>query len=73
MADVFGSYWGGQITLKAPPQAVWKLLVDAENWSSYFPYQNQVRILGGASELALGTKYTRITVGFLMSLVITEY
>jgi uncharacterized protein YndB with AHSA1/START domain len=61
------------IDVKAPPEVVWKLLVDAENWSSYFPYEDQVRILGGASELALETKYTRVTVGFPMSLVITEY
>jgi hypothetical protein len=24
------------IDVKAPPEVVWKLLVDAENWSSYF-------------------------------------
>jgi hypothetical protein len=24
------------IDVNAPPQVVWKLLVDAENWSSYF-------------------------------------
>jgi hypothetical protein len=25
------------IDLKAPPEVVWKLLVDARNWSSHFP------------------------------------
>jgi uncharacterized protein YndB with AHSA1/START domain len=60
------------IDVKAPPEVVWRLLVDAENWSSYFPPENQVKILGGSSELALGTRYTRVTVGFPMSLVITE-
>ena len=60
------------IDVKAPPEVIWKLLVDAENWSSYFPYEDRVKILGGASELTLGTKYTRVTVGFPMSLVITE-
>ncbi len=25
------------IDVRAPPEVVWKLLVDAENWSSYFP------------------------------------
>ena len=24
------------IDIKAPPEVVWKLLVDAENWSRYF-------------------------------------
>jgi predicted SnoaL-like aldol condensation-catalyzing enzyme/uncharacterized protein YndB with AHSA1/START domain len=60
------------IDVKAPSEVVWKLLVDAENWSSYFPAENQVTILNGEPELALGTKYSRVTVGFPMSLVVTE-
>jgi uncharacterized protein YndB with AHSA1/START domain len=58
--------------VKAPPEVVWKLLVDAENWSSYFPYENQVKILNGEKELALGTVYTRVTVGFNLRLTVTE-
>jgi uncharacterized protein YndB with AHSA1/START domain len=61
------------VEVKAPPEVVWKLLVDAENWSSYFPAENQVKILTGEPELALGTKYSRVTVGFLMNLIVTEY
>ncbi|TDN62190.1 SRPBCC domain-containing protein [Paraburkholderia sp. BL10I2N1] len=60
------------IDVKAPPGVVWKLLVDARNWSSYFPAEDQVKILNGETELVLGTRYTRVTVGFPMSLVITE-
>src|SRR6185437_2341546 len=61
------------IDVKAPPEVVWKLLVEAENWSSYFPAEDQVKILSGEKELAPGTKYSRVTVGFPMSLVVTEY
>src|ERR1700678_1643797 len=61
------------IDVNAPPQVVWKLLVDAENWSSYFPAEDQVKILTGEPELALGTKYSRVTVGFPMHLIVTEY
>jgi uncharacterized protein YndB with AHSA1/START domain len=60
------------IDVKAPPEVVWKLLVDAENWSRYFHAEDQVKILTGGQELALGTKYSRVTVGFLMNLVVTE-
>ena len=60
------------IDVKAPPEVVWKLLVDAENWSRYFPAEDQVKILSGGRELALGTRYSRVTVGFPMSLVVTE-
>lgn len=61
------------IDVKAPPEVVWKLLVDATNWSKYFPPEDQVKILNGESELALGTKYSRVTVGHLMNLVVTEF
>jgi uncharacterized protein YndB with AHSA1/START domain len=61
------------IDVKAPPEVVWKLLVDAENWWRYFPAEDQVKILTGEPELALGTRYSRVTVGFPMSLIITEY
>ena len=61
------------IDVNAPPQVVRKLLVDAENWSSYFPAEDQVKILTGEPELALGTKYSRVIVGFPMHLIVTEY
>ena len=60
------------IDVKAPTEVVWKLLVDAENWSSYFPSEDQVKILSGEPELVLGTRYSRVTVGTPMSLVVTE-
>jgi predicted SnoaL-like aldol condensation-catalyzing enzyme/uncharacterized protein YndB with AHSA1/START domain len=61
------------VDVKAPAEVVWKLLVDAKNWSRYFPAEDQVRILTGEPGLALGTKYSRVTVGFLMNLIVTEY
>lgn len=61
------------IDVQAPPEVVWKLLVEAENWFHYFPAENQVKLLSGEPELALGTHWTRVTVGFPMSLVVTEY
>ena len=61
------------IDVKAAPEVVWKLLVDAENWSSYFPPENQVKIIIGEPELKIGTKWSRVTVGFPMSLTVTEF
>ncbi|AXL87120.1 ATPase [Streptomyces sp. CB09001] len=66
------------IDVKAPPEVVWKLLVDAENWSSYFPPEDRVKIRSGGirsggSGLALGTRFSRVTVGFPMILHVTEY
>ena len=61
------------IDVNAPAKTVWKLLVEAKNWSRYFPAENQVNILNGDPELALGTKYTRVTVGIRCQLIVTEY
>jgi uncharacterized protein YndB with AHSA1/START domain len=61
------------IDVKAPPEVVWNLLVDAENWSNYFPAEDQVKILSGESALARGTKWTRMTVGIPTRLIVTEY
>ena len=60
------------IDVMAPPEVVWKLLVNAKTWSSYFPAEDQVEILTGGPELAFGTRYSRVTVGFPMTLVVTE-
>ena len=62
-----------EIDVKAPAEAVWQLLIDAERWSeTHFPPENQVKILDGHTELALGTRYTRVTIGVLMHLTVTE-
>jgi uncharacterized protein YndB with AHSA1/START domain len=61
------------IDVNAPPEVVWKLLVDARNWSTHFPPENQVEILSGERKLALGTKFHRVTVGYPMSPIVTEF
>ena len=60
------------IDVNAPPEVVWQLLVDAKNWSSYFPAEDHVKILTDGPKLALGTSYSRVTVGFPMHLIVTE-
>lgn len=61
-----------EIDVNAPAEVVWQLLVDAENWSRYFPAESQVKILSGEPELVLGTQWTRVTIGFPMHLLVTE-
>ena len=55
-----------EIDVKAPAAVVWKLLVEAETWSNYFPPENQVKLPAGQTELSLGTRYSRVTIGSLM-------
>ena len=61
-----------EVDVKAPAASVWRLLVDAGNWFHWFPPEENVAFLGGGRELALGTRYTRVTIGFPMHLVVTE-
>ncbi len=61
-----------EIDVEAPPEVAWRLLVDAENWSRYFPAEDKVKILTGEPALALGAKCSRVTVGFPMHLIVTE-
>ena len=61
------------IDIKAPVEVVWKLLIDAEHWLNYFPPENQVQIHNAEKELIPGAKWSRVTVGFPMSLTITEF
>ncbi|MDR3727769.1 MAG: SRPBCC domain-containing protein [Terracidiphilus sp.] len=61
------------IDVNAPPEVVWRLLVDATNWSNHFPPENQVRILSGEQELQLGSKMSRVTIGYVMYPIVTEY
>ena len=61
------------IDVNASVKTVWKLLVEAESWKSYFAPENQVKILDGGSELRPGTKFTRVTVGIPCDLAIEEY
>lgn len=61
------------IDVKAPPEVVWKLLVEARTWSSYFPPENEVSLPDGDNELALGMRWRRVTIGFPMDLVVEEF
>ena len=61
------------IDVKAPAEVVWKMLVDATNWAKHFPPEDQVEILSGETELALATRFHRVTVGYPMTLTVTEF
>lgn len=71
--EISAIYALNDIDIKAAADVVWKLLVDAENWMSYFPPENQVKILSHGNELAAGTVWSRVTVGYLMHLTVTEF
>lgn len=61
------------VDVKAPAEVVWRLLVEAGNWASYFPPEDQVTLPDGRRKLALGLRYRRVTLGHPMDLVVEEF
>ena len=41
------------IDVKAPSEVVWKLLIDAHNWSKFYPHAKEVKIVTGQPVLTL--------------------
>jgi hypothetical protein len=36
-----------EVDIKAAPEAIWKLLIDAEDYSSFYPHAKEVKIVTG--------------------------
>lgn len=62
-----------EIEMDAPPEVVWRLLIDAENWPSYYPHAEDVKIVTGEPQLAPGAKYTWRTAGMQFVCVVREF
>lgn len=62
-----------EVEVEAPPEVVWRLLIDAENWPSYYPHAEDVKIVTGEPRLAPGAKYTWRTAGIPFVCVVKEF
>ncbi|WP_197739902.1 SRPBCC domain-containing protein [Mycolicibacterium sp. P9-64] len=61
------------IDVKAPLEVVWNLLIDAHNWSKYYPHANDVEITTGDSVLSPGARFTWTTAGFSLVSVVQDF
>ena len=61
------------VDVKAPSEVVWKLLIDAHNWSKFYPHAKEVKIVTGQPVLTLGAKYTWNTAGISLVNTIQEF
>ena len=62
-----------EITIDAPPQAVWGVLLRAVDWPGWYPNSRDVRLDGGGAELALGSRFTWKTFGVPVSSTVREF
>lgn len=52
-----------RLTMAAPAEAVWKVLIRAADWSSYYANASKVVVDGGGPDLTAGARFTWKTFG----------
>jgi uncharacterized protein YndB with AHSA1/START domain len=50
-------HFTNELTVAAPPERIWSLLVDQTAWPSYYPGVEHVQLLDGHKSLHLGTRF----------------
>ncbi len=62
-----------EITIAAPPAAVWAQLLRAQDWPSWYPNASHVEIGGGATALSPGARFTWRTFGVAVRSTVREF
>ncbi len=62
-----------EITVNAPPAAVWAWLIRASSWPEWYPNSSAVRIEGGKPILSLDAQFTWRTFGLSVSSTVREF
>ena len=62
-----------QIAIAAPPEAVWPWLIRASAWPDWYPNSADVKIAGGAMDLASGAHFTWRTFGVSVASTVQEF
>ncbi len=71
--DRVAAHVSNEISIAAPPEAVWPHLVRAVAWPDWYPNASKVRIDGGAAELSPGARFTWRTFGVAVSSTVQEF
>jgi uncharacterized protein YndB with AHSA1/START domain len=62
-----------ELTMAAPAEAVWKVLIRAADWSNYYANASKVVIEGGRRDLAAGARFTWKTFGVDLKSQVQEF
>ena len=62
-----------EITISAPPSAVWAWLIRATLWPEWYPNSRDVEIDRGAADLSLGARFRWRTFGVPVRSVVREF
>jgi Polyketide cyclase / dehydrase and lipid transport len=62
-----------KLTMAAPAEVVWEVLVRAADWPSYYANASKVAVEGGGSDLFAGAQFTWKTFGVDLRTQVQEY
>lgn len=62
-----------ELTMSAPPEAVWKALVRAANWPEFYANASKVAIEGGGPDLSAGARFAWRTFGVDLKTQVVEF
>ena len=62
-----------EITIQAPPKAVWAQLIRARDWPDWYPNARNVKIEGGDASLSPGARFTWRTFGVSVRSTVREF
>lgn len=66
-------YASNELEMPVSPEALWPWLVRATLWPSFYSNARRVRLEGGGSDLAKGTRFRWVTFGVPVATVIEEF
>jgi Polyketide cyclase / dehydrase and lipid transport len=61
------------LTMAAPAETVWEVLIRAADWSSYYANASKVKVEGGGADLFAGARFTWKTFGVALQTQVTEF
>ncbi len=61
------------IDIKAPPQVVWDILVDAKSWSQWYEGASNVNVPNESGRLSAGMEFTWKTMGQNLTTTVAEF
>jgi hypothetical protein len=62
-----------ELTVAAPAEAVWKVLIRAADWPTYYANASKVAVEGGGPDLGAGARFTWKTFGVDLKTEVQEF
>ena len=71
--DSAGFFVHNKVDIKAPPEVVWDILIQAETWPEWYEGASDVEVIGDSATLREGSVFTWKTMGLNFESTVTEF